>query len=251
MHTYIKRDPSSNFGFLKEDFSYPGAELEVFSHAKKWKAYWSSRIRKYIGQSVLEVGAGIGSNTRLLYRNGVDRWVCLEPDAKLTEQLLSNLTRSQIHPQCEVINGRIKDIPVDNKFDTILYLDVLEHIEDDKREIEFALDLLVTGGKIIILSPAHSWLYSEFDRAIGHYRRYNARSLRTLPYDKLELLCMEYLDSVGLIVSLANCYFLYRRTPSIKQIKIWDSLLIPCSKFLDLFFHYRIGKSIMGIWRRT
>ena len=59
----------------------------------------------------------------------------------------------------------------DKKYDTILYIDVLEHIEDDYAEIKHAMGLLTSGGRIIIVSPAHNWLYNPCDKAVGHFRR--------------------------------------------------------------------------------
>lgn len=231
------------------DFTYPGNELEIFSRARRWKFYWASRIVYYLGKSILEVGAGIGANTLLLNKRDFIRWVCLEPDAELAEQLSSTMTRHECLSQCEVINGTIKDVPTGDSFDTILYLDVLEHIENDITEIDLAMDYLMLEGKIIILAPAHSWLFSEFDEAIGHYRRYNERMLRELSPRHLELLNIEYLDSAGLLASLGNSYFLKRQTPTKRQIQIWDSVLIPCSRVLDMFLRYRIGKSILTVWR--
>ncbi|MFC1869554.1 class I SAM-dependent methyltransferase, partial [Thermodesulfobacteriota bacterium] len=194
-------------------------------------------------------GAGIGSNTRLLCNSSFRRWVCLEPDANLADRLSSIIKSDERLAQCEVINGRINDIPACESFDTILYLDVLEHIENDRAEIDHAIERLIPGGTIIILSPAHSCLFSAFDSAIGHYRRYNEKMLRELVPAHLELLNMEYLDSFGLLASLGNRYILKSQIPSKIQIKIWDSLQIPCSRILDKFLGYRLGKSILAVWR--
>ena len=73
-----------------DDFKYSGQELEIFSTAQNWKSYWSSRIAPYMGNSILEVGAGIGANTRLFLNNKYQRWICLEPDAEFTRILSSS-----------------------------------------------------------------------------------------------------------------------------------------------------------------
>ncbi len=151
-------------------------------------------------------------------------------------------------PQCEVLNGTIKDLSTSDLFDTILYIDVLEHIENDKAEIVHVMNHLIPTGKIIILSPAHNSLYSAFDKAIGHYRRYDTTMLKRLFPSHLELIQMEYLDSLGLMLSLSNRYLLRAPSPSKKQIKIWDSIIIPCSWVLDKLIRYRMGKSILAIW---
>src|SRR6185503_1573016 len=73
------------------DFAYPGQELAIFAHAKNWKAYWSSFLLPYLRESVLEIGAGIGTNTVLLNAAQPQRWVCLKPDRRLFEELQRNL----------------------------------------------------------------------------------------------------------------------------------------------------------------
>lgn len=69
-------------------------------------------------------------------------------------------------------------LPRDSRFDTILYIDVLEHIADDRAELVEAARRLNPGGYLVVLSPAHQWLFTAFDAAIGHVRRYTAKSLR-------------------------------------------------------------------------
>ena len=81
----------------------------------------------------------------------------------------------------ELLTGTIADIlDRPQRFDAVLYIDVLEHIEDDRGELERATRLLREGGYLIVLSPAHQWLFSPFDEAIGHFRRYDRRSLGAL-----------------------------------------------------------------------
>jgi 16S rRNA A1518/A1519 N6-dimethyltransferase RsmA/KsgA/DIM1 with predicted DNA glycosylase/AP lyase activity len=76
------------------EFRYVGSELDLFASCRNWKAYWAAQVRPFILGDVLEVGAGIGSNTALLDFDRLRRWVCLEPDARLAEQLARNLARS-------------------------------------------------------------------------------------------------------------------------------------------------------------
>jgi hypothetical protein len=85
---------------------------------------------------------------------------------------------------------------------------VLEHIEDDKSEPARAIRLLRPGGRLIVLVPAHEALYSRFDKAIGHYRRYDRESLRSCSPPSSRLEKMEYRDCVGLIASTVNKFLL-------------------------------------------
>jgi len=99
------------------------------------------------------------------------------------------------------------------RFDTILYVDVLEHIEKDYAEVALSARRLKPGGHLIALSPAHCWLYSPFDQAIGHFRRYTKQTFAGLTPPVLEIICLRYLDSVGMLASLGNRLILNRSMP--------------------------------------
>lgn len=231
------------------DFQYLGSELDLFEHAINWKRYWSSLIQTYLHGDVLEVGAAIGLNTVLLRNYSQRRWVCLEPDALLAERLRAFVDDRKLIHLCEVVVGTIETLTPKDLFDVIMYIDVLEHIEDDKGELSRAACHLKRGGRIILLAPAHEWLFSKFDRAIGHYRRYNRRALTAVTPKYLELERLIYLDCVGVFASLANRLLLKQTLPSLKQIIAWDRMMVPCSKWLDACLLYQIGRSVLGVWQ--
>ena len=232
------------------DFKYAGSELDLFAAVHNWKTYWSNRIRPYVTGDVLEVGAGIGSNTPYLDSGDNGRWVCLEPDAELASQLTTNLERSGKKRTYETITGTLQDLDSNLRFDTILYIDVLEHIEDDRAELANAASRLEVGGRIIVLSPAHQMLFTPFDAAIGHFRRYNRQMLRRISPPDLLLDRLFYLDSAGLVLSGANLLLLRQSMPTTSQLRVWDKFVIPISRVLDRFLFNSVGKSIVGVWQR-
>ena len=232
------------------DFAYPGQELAIFAHAKHWKAYWSSFLLPYLRQSVLEVGAGIGSNTVLLNPAQSLRWVCLEPDQQLLSELKRNLEPFPTG-RCETFAGTVEKLPATELFDTILYIDVLEHIEDDVAELKRAAAHLQTGGRLVVLSPAHQWLFSKFDAAIGHHRRYTRRTLLALAPAGVKLDRALYLDAFGLFLSLGNRLLLRQDLPTVRQIEFWDRCVVPVSRLMDPVLFYRAGKSILVIWQKA
>jgi SAM-dependent methyltransferase len=229
-------------------YTYPGAELELFAAALRWKRYWASHVRPFLRGRVLEVGAGLGSNTRLLRDSAHARWVCLEPDPVLAVRLEDSVRR---HPagRCEVVVGTLRDLPSAERFDALLYADVLEHIEDDAGELAAARDRLAPGGSLVVLSPAHDWLFSPFDAAIGHHRRYNRRRLEALTPARTTLHLVRYLDCAGLVATLGNRLLLRKRMPGRGDIRAWDGLFVPISRVLDPVLGYRLGKSLLAVWR--
>jgi SAM-dependent methyltransferase len=229
-----------------DEFKYVGSELDLFSAVHNWKSYWSSRIKSFIVGDVLEVGAGIGSNTSYLDQKLSGRWVCLEPDSNLISLIHENLARVR-HRKYEVVCGTLKKVDAE-RFDTIIYIDVLEHIENDVVELETASKLLRAGGRLIVLSPAHKFLFTPFDAAIGHYRRYNTSTLRSLTPLGLDLERIFYLDSVGMALSFANRLILKQSMPTKEQLRFWDQCVIPISRVTDRFLFGSLGKTIVAIW---
>jgi hypothetical protein len=106
------------------------------------------------------------------------------------------------------------------------------------------------GGHLIVLAPAHGWLFSRFDRSIGHFRRYSARQLGELTPAGLGLVRSHYLDSVGLLASAANRLALRQSLPTARQIRFWDRVLVPLSRVIDPITWHRVGKSVLCVWTR-
>ncbi len=231
-------------------YVYEGTELELFAAARNWKSYLKRRIGPYLGRAVLEVGAGNGNTTRVLCDGAADRWVCLEPDGVLAEQLIVSIGDGELPGCCAVKVGTLDELATHDRFDTILYIDVLEHIAADRAELARAAHHVRQGGHLVVLSPAHQWLFTPFDRAIGHHRRYTKQTLRAVAPAMLSLVRLDYLDSVGMLASLGNRLVLNSSMPSPRQIAVWDKLMVPVSRRADPLLGHRLGKSLLGVWRR-
>jgi protein-L-isoaspartate O-methyltransferase len=228
-------------------YSYEGSELDVFTLATNWKAYWASRVEQHVGSRVLEVGAGLGATARTLCKSQT-KWIALEPDPALARRMRAEIDAGRLPAICEVRVGKLEDIDTSERFDTILYIDVLEHIQDDRGELERAAVRLEQGGCVVVIAPAHQYLYTAFDKAIGHFRRYDRGMIASLEPSGLKLSRFEYLDSVGFLASLGNRWLLKSSSPSASQIKLWDRLMVPLSRCLDPFLQHRFGKSVLAVW---
>jgi SAM-dependent methyltransferase len=220
--------------------TYVGTELELFARARNWKSYVGASLLPYVRGRVLDVGAGIGGNIRALTNPAVTEWVALEPDPRLA---------ATIAERCTVMNGTLETIPETERFDTILYMDVLEHIADDREEIARATRLLAPGGCLIVLAPAHQFLFSPFDTAVGHFRRYSLKQLLALKPVRFRTEMCRLMDSVGFFASLANRAMLRQSAPSERQIAIWDRLMVRASRLVDPLAGFRVGKSALMVWR--
>lgn len=226
---------------------YIGTELELFKEALVWKRYWSGTVAPYIRGRCCEVGAGLGANLPFLNRPGVTSWLLVEPDVELFKSIEELDTFS--NTPVTALNGCLSSTRDDEFFDTIAYIDVLEHIEKDQAELSAAKSRLRQGGHICVVVPAHEWLRSPFDDSIGHVRRYNrARFLELAKTTGMDLILMRELDSIGLFASLVNRLFLKQKHPTLKQIKFWDRFLVPLSRIFDPLLGYKVGKSIVAVF---
>jgi SAM-dependent methyltransferase len=230
---------------------YAGAELEIFERARKWKGYFGSFIHGYLRGRVLEVGAGRGGTTLILCDGRQDSWLCLEPDEALAEILHSRIRRGDLPSCCAVQEGTLDDLDPAARFDAILYADVLEHIPDDRRELEKAAGFIRERGYLVMVSPAHESLMSPIDARLGHCRRYNLEAIRSISPPGMEVRELRYLDSFGFFCSLMNRFFLRQEIPSSRQISFWDGVGIPISRAADRLLGNSFGRSLLAVWERS
>jgi SAM-dependent methyltransferase len=229
---------------------YKGLELDLFADAAVWKRYFGGFFSPYLNGRVLEVGAGTGGTTSVLCDGSQKSWTCLEPDESLAGGIREKLRRGLLPGCCGVVSGFVNDLASDDRFDAVLYIDVLEHIDDDKEELSGAAGLLGDGGYLLVLVPSCPWLYSPFDKSIGHVRRYTTARLRSAMPASLREIRVLSLDSIGLFASLANKIVLRQSRPSPSLVRLWDKIIVPLSRIVDPCLGFRFGKSAIGIWRK-
>ncbi|MEL6473946.1 MAG: class I SAM-dependent methyltransferase [Pseudomonadota bacterium] len=233
-----------------ESLDYIGDELELFKHATNWKSYFASKLKPSIGGDVAEVGAGLGGTTATLCSGDEPTWLCLEPDSNLADQISKKVDDGQLPGNVSVRAATLAATEPGPRFDTILYVDVLEHIEADAAEVALAVDRLKPGGKLVVLSPAHQALFSPFDARIGHFRRYSKSSLSALTPPTATLDRLFYLDSIGLLASAANKVLLNQAEPKLSQIQVWDKAMVPVSRVVDPLIFGSLGKTVVAVWTK-
>ena len=235
---------------MSTEIEYQSTELELFKYAKNWKRYFSSFLIPYINGDVAEVGAGIGATTPFLITNSITSYECIEPDFYQANHIQS-LIDSNILPSCCFVYKGVLNENVNKKYDSITYIDVIEHIENDKAELVKAMNALKTGGYICIVVPANPKDFSPFDKQIGHFRRYNKKMLiEALPLG-FDVLQVKHLDFCGSLSSKVNKFFLKQTYPKKSQILFWDRFLVPISRILDKLTFFNWGKSLLVVAKKT
>jgi len=228
--------------------TYLGTELELMLEATQWKRLLAKQIAPFVRGRVLEVGGGIGGNRASFANDRVSTWTALEPDPELAARYRLRLAAAGLSGE---VHTRVLGQADRCAYDSVIYADVLEHIKDDQKEVALALDALTVGGHLLIIVPAHPFLFSEMDQRIGHHRRYTRATLRALQPEHGREVRARYLDCVGILASLANRLALRQAAPTRRQILFWDRLLVPLSGVLDPLTGYRLGKSALIVWQRV
>tara|TARA_Y100000591_G_C21708036_1_gene631887 strand:- start:175 stop:864 length:690 start_codon:yes stop_codon:yes gene_type:complete len=225
---------------------YLNEVLEFFDISDNYRSYQIELFGNYVGKEILEVGAGRGKIIEILAQNSEKQFTLLELDKNFFD-FLNNKFKSK---NIKVLEERTQNIK-ENKFDTIFYLDVIEHIEDDKFELDTAYDLLKKNGHLIIIVPAFQILFSKFDQKVGHFRRYRKEFFKRYSEEKnLKIKKLVYFDFLGFFIILfSKLLNLTNSKKTTLGIKIWN-FLIPLSRLIDKITFHSIGKSIVCIYEK-
>jgi SAM-dependent methyltransferase len=220
--------------------SATGRSLEEGGADKpRYRRYQYDLIAPHCGRSVLEVGAGLGEFAAQF--TGLDRLV--DPDA--VTLLKARLPDAEAREFDLTAEARL-DSPVD----TVVAINVLEHFEDDAAVLSLLASSVVPGGTIVVWVPAHQSLYSDFDRRVGHFRRYTTASVRQAA-DRAGLGC-ELVRSVNLLGGLAWWAAMRRggaAKPNAGAVGLYDRFLVPATRVLDRVLPISFGQSVLAVLR--
>jgi len=234
---------------VRADFSAADAELEAaldnLDGADNYAGWIFELIEPYLGNEVLEVGAGHGTFTEMLARRGKRVVAC-----DLSERCVSRLReRFSGEESVEILHGSVDSAAAYGPFDSVILINVLEHIEDDNGALrEIAGRLLRPGGRVVLWVPAFSLLYSDFDRRIGHYRRYRRPGLRTRLADAgYQVLDIRYVNAVGAVAWLVLARILRRTPTNGTAVKVFDRYFVPVLNRLERRWRPPFGQSVLAV----
>jgi glycosyltransferase involved in cell wall biosynthesis len=222
--------------------------LQSMRRARGLNRWILEQFRPYIGGRVLEAGCGIGNFTELLLDR--ERLVCVDNDPLYVEMAnwrMGHLENVRTLERDLSDTGVYPDLAPE-RLDTIICLNVLEHIAPDENVLRAYFDVLEPGGHAIILVPAHMWLYGPCDEAIGHVRRYTSTELHTkMQRAGFEVVMMEEFNRLGVPGWYLN-KLLGRRDLNPRQMRLFE-LLLPVAKVMEAMKMGR-GLSLIGVGRK-
>lgn len=230
---------------------YTGRDLEeAMSVAPpRYHAWILSHFEQYLGDTVAEVGAGSGNFSSQLIQKISGTLITIEPSLQMYT-LLKRRFANDPHVVCE--QNLFADVAPRylGSLDSIVYVNVLEHVKNDLQELITARDTLKPGGHICIFVPALPFLFSEFDASVGHYRRYMKRQLAALVRDAgFEIMELCYFDIAGILPWLLFMKVL-RQPLTSGGAGLYDALVVPPMREIESWFRPPIGKNLIVVGRR-
>ena len=231
---------------------YEGTDLDAMSHAGRYSSWIADEMRPYLGKRILEVGSGTGSFARILLEQEPELFVALEPSRRMFSRLKDALpTNSQV--EIRTLNATLSEAKndlADSGIDSIVYMNVLEHIEDHAAELQEAFSLLRAGGALCIYVPALPALYGPFDKRVGHFRRYTKDSLRQVAVGAgFDDISVRYRDLAGVVPFWVHSKILGYDRLEPAAVKLYDRM-IPLVRLIDGITRAPIGKNLLLLARK-
>lgn len=230
------------------DSAATSVEIQLrLSNAKNYNDWIFSMLHPHLGQRILEAGCSIGNFTsRFLDRQRVVS-VDILPEALLhLKKTIGNTPN--VRTLCmNLESDGLRDL-TGEKLDTVVCLNVLEHIRDDLRLLKKFWALLEPGGKLLLFVPALPALYGSMDSADGHFRRYEKRGLSALIQEAdFQLVSCRYVNVLGVAGWFFNGRVLKRRLLPSKQLVLFDRLLVPLTRWSESFWNPPLGQSLFVV----
>jgi SAM-dependent methyltransferase len=225
----------------------PGQDesLDRMADAANYNAWLFRRARPFLGRRVLDFGAGVGTFTELIAEHA--EVVALEPDPAFLPRLRG---RFNGRTDVQVVHGTDEEIAQLGTFDSVICLNVLEHIREDDIVLGRLAAALVQGGYLLLLVPAHRALFGGIDRSVGHERRYGRSLLRArLEQAQLAPVELRYVNPVGALGWLVSSRVLGREQVPKGPLRLYDAL-VPLLRPLDRV-PLPFGLSLWAVARKT
>jgi SAM-dependent methyltransferase len=227
-------------------FQYSGTELYAVAGAKNYYQWIVERFEPFFGRRVIEVGAGIGTFAEyIISAPGVESLLCVEPADNVFPALRARFTGDK---RVRTVLASIDQIDFGEGADSVVAVNVLEHVEDDESFLRAAGRIVVPGGHLLLFVPAHQFLYGSLDAAFEHHLRYSIAGISAvLSRAGWEPVRISNVNIAGIIPWLIAGKLLRRKTLGSRQMWIFDRLVIPVIKKVESMREPFIGQSLLVV----
>ena len=226
-----------------------GRSLEDTSGAdqRRYRAFQLSMIEPHCGSSVLEVGAGLGEFASQF--QGLERHVLTDVDPCAVAAMAERFAdRREV--EARVLDLAQGGIDLGKPVSTIVAINVLEHLDDDTGALRALAGMAEPGGRIVLWVPAYMQLYGDFDRAVGHLRRYTPRTMTAAIRNAG--LGAELVRPVNLLGGIAWWATVRRGmvgSPNPRLVRAYDRFVVPVTRVVEQRVTPPFGQSVLAVAR--
>lgn len=229
------------------------SSLASISGADKFNRWMYETIKPYCNGRILEIGGGIGNISQCFLNDGEELMVSeLQPEyCDIIRKRFENHQTLKGVIAMDIIDPEFdsKYASMFGSFDSVFALNVVEHIEDQNQAITNCKKLLKKGGHLVILVPAFQTIFNHFDTALGHYRRYTAKTLRPVfEASHLPVVHVQYFNLIGIAGWWVSGSLLRKKIIPEGQMKLYI-YFVPVFRIIDKITNQRLGLSVIMIAR--
>ncbi len=223
-----------------------GAELDALTLAHNYYRSILTHFAPYVGKRTVEVGAGIGTFSDFLLKyTEVSELTLVEPADDLF-QVLKNRFPGETH--VKVVHAHVEDLPGSLAADSVVLVNVLEHVEDERALLQAIHKILRPEGALLVVVPALPRLFGTLDESFGHYRRYTKPALgESVLRAGLQLVRLRYFNFPGVATWFLAGRVLKRRTLHPQDIRLYERWVVPWISRLERRWEPPIGQSLIAI----
>lgn len=231
---------------VSDAFVYSGTELDAMAQARNYCRWILDFFAPYLGKKVIEIGAGAGTFSELLLRiNRISKLVLFEPSTNLFPLLQEQFGDN---PRLRLHSGAFDPSVLEEPADSIVLVNVLEHISDDDALLLQIQHSLRPGGRVLLFVPALEWNYGSLDTAFEHHRRYSKPILRKkLERAGFRVEQARYVNFLGIASWFFAGRVLRQKTLRPSQVRWYDRWIIPWSFRLEQIWEPPVGQSLVAI----
>lgn len=223
------------------------SSLDSLDDALNYRDWIVELVRPHVGGDILELGAGHGTFTTALAELG-SSVTAVEPGRTAHERLAERVAGL---PTVCVVPGVLDDVDPAHRFDAVVMINVLEHIDDDVGTVADVARRVRPGGTFAVWVPAFPLLYSAFDDRLGHHRRYRRPQLEqlltTAGFDVVE---SRYVNAPGWISWLLLVRLLRVEPTGGRLVRLFDRAVVPLVRAIESRWRAPFGQSVLVIGRR-
>lgn len=251
MNTPDLTDSSVAFSLASQydTFEYEGSDLEAMGVAENYPKWIVEEFTPYLKGDIADVGAGSGNFSKYLLETKVDSIHAFEPCSNM-HAILSR--RYSTEDRVNTVNSYVTEVSDEyrGKFDAVVYNNVMEHVEDDESELKAVYQMLKPGGCVLIYVPALQWLYSDFDKSLGHFRRYEkATGADLLVRTGFAVDTVKYTDVLG-VLPWFLCMKVLKSKLSKGRVGLYDRVGVPLTRMIEKIAPMPIGKNLLIVGRK-